>query len=68
MVMLTPQLIRDLRKALGLTAAEFAELLDSHWNTVFQWESGRRHPRYETQVKLNKLLIEAKESGLMKIA
>lgn len=65
MVMLTPELIFEVRKALGLTAKEFGDLLDSHWNTVFQWESGRRHPRWETQVKINRLLEEAKERGLM---
>jgi DNA-binding transcriptional regulator YiaG len=67
MVMLTPELIRDLQKALGLTTAQFAELLGVETITVFQWKSGRRHPKYDMQVKLNKHLREAEKKGLLQV-
>lgn len=61
MVMLTPQLIIDLRKALGLTAEAFGARLGVTGNTVFRWESGERHPKYEMQFKLNELIDEVKK-------
>lgn len=60
MVMLTPELICDLRKALGLSAEAFGDLLGVAGNTVFQWESGRRHPKYDMQIKINKLIEQSK--------
>jgi DNA-binding transcriptional regulator YiaG len=54
--MITPKHISELQKALGLTTAEFAKKLKVKSITVFQWKSGRRHPRYEMQLKLTKLL------------
>jgi DNA-binding transcriptional regulator YiaG len=38
--MLTPAAVRGIRKRLGLTLREFADLLHVHWNTVAKWERG----------------------------
>jgi DNA-binding transcriptional regulator YiaG len=37
---LTPTAVRRIRKRLGLTLVEFAELVHVHWNTVAKWERG----------------------------
>ena len=37
-------------------------------NTVFRWESGERHPKYEMQIRLNKLLGEAEKLGVLVLA
>jgi DNA-binding transcriptional regulator YiaG len=63
MVMVTRELIIELRKAMRLTAAEFGARVDASENTVYQWESGRRHPSYRRQLKINALLDEAKKYG-----
>jgi DNA-binding transcriptional regulator YiaG len=68
MVMLTDKDIKKLRKALGLTALEFGDLLGVKQITVFQWESGRRHPKFDMLVKLNKIREEALERGLVQSA
>jgi DNA-binding transcriptional regulator YiaG len=59
--MFTPKQIEEIRQALGLTVAEFAERLGVDRNAVYLWESGQRHPRYETLLTLNRL---AKAAGL----
>ena len=59
--MLTPEIIRQLRAALGLSAEAFGARVGVTGNTVFQWESGRRHPNYGRQVALNRLIDESKK-------
>lgn len=68
MVMFTKQMIIDLRQAMGLTAAEFADLCGVHWNTVFRWEQGSRNPSRRHQVILNKMKAEAEKLGLLQVA
>lgn len=55
MTMLTPEKIRAIREALGMTLTEFAYLLAVAANTVARWEKGDRHPSYAMMVKLTKL-------------
>jgi DNA-binding transcriptional regulator YiaG len=50
--MWTPEKIAGLRKKLGLTLSEFGALVGVCMATVSYWESGQRHPKYETQLKL----------------
>ncbi len=57
MVMITPEVIHETRIALGDSAERFGARLGVTGNTVFRWESGERHPKYEMQIRLN-LLIE----------
>jgi transcriptional regulator with XRE-family HTH domain len=67
MLMLKPSQIKQLRLSLGMTRLEFALSLGlKSEQAVYQWESGRRHPRYEHLEKLNELLTQAqKEHGLV---
>lgn len=52
----TPAEIRELRTALGLTQAEFGELVDSARRTVEDWEAGRRNmPPLKFKVAQDKL-------------
>jgi DNA-binding transcriptional regulator YiaG len=60
MLMLTPEQIREIRKALGLNTTEFGTKLGVTANTVARWELGDRHPRYDTMRRLNELAQEAK--------
>lgn len=60
-VMFTAERIRELRLAMGMTMAGFGDLLGVAESTVSLWESGRRHPKFATQVRLNEL---AKECSL----
>ena len=62
MFMFTPEQIAAIRKALGLSVAEFAKMLDVVRNAVYFWESGQRHPRFETLVRLNDLAKRASVS------
>jgi transcriptional regulator with XRE-family HTH domain len=55
MVMLTPQDIRGLRLAMGLTGAEFAQRVGVSEDTIWRWEKGNRHPNYKRMEKLNEL-------------
>jgi len=55
MHMVTPEFIIELRKALGETADIFGERFGVTGNTVFRWEQGIRHPKYDVQIKLNNL-------------
>jgi len=55
MNMLTPQEIKALRKALGWTLADMASRLKVSEGAVRLWESGERHPRWDTMTELNKL-------------
>lgn len=61
MVMFTPSEIAALRKALGLTAIQFAAQLGVRRETIYSWEKGESHPRYKVVVQLNQL---AKQAGL----
>lgn len=59
MVMITPEVIHETRLALGLSAEAFGKRLKVSGNCVFNWESGRRHPKYEMQLEIQKLIAEA---------
>lgn len=50
-----PEEIKDLRKRLGLTAAELAEQLGVIGNTIYQWEMGRRRPSKAAAILLRRL-------------
>lgn len=50
----TAKKIREVRKNLGLTQAEFAELVDATQGSVSKWETGRETPRYDALVKIAK--------------
>jgi len=58
MLMLTPDQIKRIRKALGMNSTEFASLLGVTQNTVARWEIGDRHPRWEMMEKINNLAIK----------
>lgn len=68
MVMITPDLIKVLRQAMGLSAEAFADRLGVTASTVFNWEAGRRHPKYDMQIELNRLLRDAEKNGLLQPA
>ena len=55
MNMLTPNDIKQIRADLRLTAKQFADRLGISIDTVFAWESGRRHPTYRRMIDINKL-------------
>lgn len=37
--------IRKLRKNHGLSVHELSDLLNVHWNTIYNWETGRTEPK-----------------------
>lgn len=59
MLMFSPDDITELRKALGWSVVRLASHLGVHRTTVYHWESGRCHPRWEELEKLNKLAAKA---------
>lgn len=68
MVMLESKEICELRKALGITAKQFAERCGVTLNTVFRWEGGSRYASRRHQAVLNELLKQAKDEGLLQSA
>ena len=64
MNMFTGKEIRQIRLALGLSAAKFAKRLAVSENCVWKWESEDRHPTYSKMQALNKL---AKEAGIQTV-
>jgi putative transcriptional regulator len=50
---LTNYVAHDLRLRLGLTQAQFAELLGCSINAVEKWEQGQRQPNAEFQAKID---------------
>jgi transcriptional regulator with XRE-family HTH domain len=65
MVMFDAKMIRELKKALGLSAREFGERVGVTGNTVFRWQAGSKFPSRRHQEALNKLRKEAEERGLL---
>lgn len=62
---MTKEQIRELRRALDLTQAEFARALgSSSASTVSQWENGLRKPDRYFSGKLNEL-FELKARGIL---
>lgn len=59
MTMFTSVQIRKIRLALGLSLAEFADRLGVTEAAASRWETGNRHPRFGTLVKLNELADQA---------
>jgi DNA-binding transcriptional regulator YiaG len=53
--MYTSDSIHALRTSLGLTMKDFADLIGTTESTVSRWESGKSHPTFATQIKLNEL-------------
>jgi len=57
--------IKQLRKALGLTQEEFADLLGVQYSTVNRWENGKAKPQGQSKATLTilkALMDEAKDS------
>jgi transcriptional regulator with XRE-family HTH domain len=48
------------RKARGWTRAELARRLGVAWQTLWQWETGRRIPRAESEARLVRELEKKK--------
>jgi DNA-binding transcriptional regulator YiaG len=57
---LLPADVRRMRKRLGLTLAEFAELVHVHWNTVSKWERGDVGMRPSTAELIRRVVAETK--------
>lgn len=55
MVMFTAEEIKELRIRSGLSLAAFGALVGAAESTVCKWESGTRHPKYVTHIKLNEV-------------
>jgi transcriptional regulator with XRE-family HTH domain len=53
-----PELVRSLRKSLGMTQEQFAKEVGVTFSTVNQWENGRRQPQ---PFLLNRLVEMKKE-------
>jgi putative zinc finger/helix-turn-helix YgiT family protein len=56
-----PESMRFMRKALGLKAAELAELLDVTPETVSRWETGKQSLEHRAMAVLGSLVIERAE-------
>ena len=59
MRMLEANEIRLLREKLGLNQTEFAARLGVSFFSVYRWETGERHPRWDMMRKLNEMATEA---------
>jgi len=57
---LTPQMVKDFRKKLGLSQKAFAELLGVSLRTVQRWERGESKPSKLALSRLAQLFVEAK--------
>ncbi len=55
-----PELVRSLRKSLGMTQEQFAKEVGVTFSTVNQWENGRRQPQ---PFLLNRLVEMKQEIG-----
>ena len=60
-----PRQVRRVRKALGLTQSQFAELLGVHLVTVKKWETGKQGMRAPAD-RLIRLLAERERRGMRK--
>ena len=58
LIMLTPDDIREIRFRTRLNMAEFGKLVGVSEATVSYWESGKKHPRYATAIRLNQIRNE----------
>ena len=54
-------LISSKRNAKGFTRYKLGLMVHAHENTVFDWEVGRRKPKNETMIKLQKVLDISEE-------
>lgn len=50
--------IKELRKKLILTQAEFAELLGVSFQSINRWERGKHEPTIKIKRKLHKMFVE----------
>lgn len=55
LMVVTSDQIRELRLSLGETMAAFGERLGVSESTVSLWESGQRHPKFATLMKINQI-------------
>ncbi len=55
--LMTGEELKKIRKQMGLTQVEFADLVGVHWNSIARQERGEVAIR-ETQAKLIRLLAE----------
>lgn len=51
-----PELVREMRSALGITQAQMALLLDASKLSISRWESGKASPRSAQLARINDLL------------
>jgi type I restriction enzyme M protein len=58
---MTAKQIAAMRKALGLTQEQLAEMLGTHRETVARWETGASKPHRLYLVELNKLKVKMKK-------
>lgn len=49
---MTPEQIKKLRLRLGYSQAEFAKLINTHPNSVYNWEAGKQKPSGATMAFL----------------
>jgi DNA-binding transcriptional regulator YiaG len=61
---LTPGLIRSLREAVGLTQAEFGQMVGVSKMTVSRWECGRIRPSATASAAILRLQAEARREGV----
>jgi DNA-binding transcriptional regulator YiaG len=57
---MTPRQIIQLRKALGLTQQQLADMIGSQRHTVSRWETGENEPRGANLKALRELQKKAK--------
>lgn len=53
--MFTAEQIKELRSTLGVSLAKFADMLGVSVAAACRWETGQRHPKFTTQIKLNEI-------------
>jgi putative transcriptional regulator len=59
---ITPELIREIREALGISQEGFARKVGVAYNTVNRWEKGKSLPK-STPI-IEKILQLAREAGI----
>lgn len=64
MDLMSPERIKALRLSSGRTLAEFAKLVGVSISAVSSWETGRGHPRYPAQERLNEIADDLASGNL----
>jgi len=60
----TPDMIRQLRKAYGLTRKELGGLMGVTITTIYLWEMGQRKPSRTAEILFSRIEQELKEKKL----